>query len=132
MADFAKLAATALRLIEKNGRTVSFFKRSTTPANALQPWRGTAALDATADPVDVVACVVPASGSGFGRRRVVDGELAEAFEQVALVAASSFPAGVEVERLSTVLDGKRSWKVENVEKLQPADVPLVYVFGLTS
>lgn len=132
MADFAKLAATAQRLIEKNGRTVSFFKRSTTPASSGQPWRGTAALDATADPVDARACFVPPSGSGFGRTRVVDGELAEAFEQIALVAASSFPADVDPERLSSILDGKRSWRIDNVDKLQPADVPLVYVFGLTS
>lgn len=132
MADFVKLAATAKRLIEKNGRVVSLFKRSTTPANASQPWRGATALDASGNPLNVIACVVPAAGSGFGRRRVVDGELAEAFEQVALVAASSLPADTELERFSTVVDGKRTWKIDAVDKLQPADVPLVYVLGLTS
>jgi len=132
VADFVKLAATAKRLIEKNGRTVSLYKRSTTPANTLQPWRGTTALDATGDPLDVIACVVPAAGSGFGRRRIVDGELAEAFEQVALVAASSVPDGADLERFSTMVDGKRAWKIDAVDKLQPADVPLVFVLGLTS
>ena len=132
MADFVKLAATAKRLVEKNGRTLSLYKRSVTPANSSQPWRGTGVADTTGDPLDVIGCVVPASGSGFGRRRVVDGELAEAFEQVALVAASSVPVGIDLERFSTIVDGKRAWKIDNVEKLQPADVPLVFVLGLTS
>jgi hypothetical protein len=132
VADFVKLAATAKRLIEKNGRTLSLYKRSTTPANALQPWRGTAAADADGDPLDLIVCVVPASGSGFGRERVVDGELAEAFSEVGLIAASSVPAGVDLERFSSLVDGKRAWKINKVGKLQPADVPLVFVLELSS
>lgn len=127
MADFAKLAATAKRLIEKNGRPIDLYRRSTTPADPLKPWRGTE-LTATGGALQGVrAAVVPAAGSGFGRTRTNDTTRDSARDQVALIAASSIPAGVDLEVFTEIVDGGRSWRIGEVWKLQPADIPLVFV-----
>lgn len=132
MADFVRLAVTAKRLIEKNGRTLVFYKRERTAANPAQPWRGASAATTDGSGVGILGCVVPASGSGFGRQRSVDGTSADTFEQVALIAANSVPAGADLESFSSIVDGKRAWKIDGIEKLQPADVPLVFVVRLST
>ena len=40
MADFVKLAATAQRLVEANGRAVDLFRVNRTPDDPARPWRG--------------------------------------------------------------------------------------------
>lgn len=133
MADFVRLAVTAKRLIEKNGRTLLFYKRERTAANPAQPWRGATAATPDGSGVSILGCVVPASGSGFGRQRSVDGTSADTFEQVALIAANSVPAGADLESFSSVVDtDSRAWKIDGVEKMQPADVPLVFVVRLST
>lgn len=40
MANYVRLAATAKRLIEKNGQNLTFTKNSEIPADPTKPWRG--------------------------------------------------------------------------------------------
>lgn len=132
MVDYTRLAATAKRLVEKNGRTLSLYKRSRTASAPLQPWRGTVEQDPAGAGISVIGVVVPAAGSGFGRARTVDGTLAESFDEVAIVAAASLPDGVELEGFSNLVDDSRSWKIDGVEKLKPGDTSLLYVLRLSS
>lgn len=132
MVDFARLAQTAQRLIEANGRSVMLRKRDRTPADPAEPWRGP---DTTPTPPDgdvqtAIVAFVPPSGTGFGRNRIIDGTLADSFDQIGLLAADSVP-GIDIEDFSTVEDGTKAWKIENVKTLRPADQTIIYALSLT-
>jgi hypothetical protein len=53
MADYVRLAATAKRLVESNGRPVSFVRLQDAPADPDKPWRG--AADPRTPPAATVA-----------------------------------------------------------------------------
>lgn len=137
MADFVKLAATAKRLVEKNGREVELFKADRTPADSTKPWRGSAARPTPAKGgrrIRAKMAFVPASGSGFGKL-VADsgGSLQQAFDQVGLLASASLPTGVasrEVEESDHVVDGDDVWKVVTRGHLRPSSTSVLFVLGL--
>lgn len=133
MVDFTKAAATAQRLVEANGRSVSFLKDNRDPDNAAEPWRGTSTAPAGGQGGDTqtgIGCFVPASGSGLGRLvQDTTGQLVTAFEQVCLVAADSLP-GIDLEGFDRVLDGAVSWKIKARGQLKPATTPVLWVLGL--
>jgi len=133
MADFAKLAATAKRLIEANGRTLTLRKRNRTPESAAQPWRGPAATPATAASgvtLSVVGVVVPVTGTGLGSVKVVGDTLTQRFEQAALIASASLPTGVDLKEFGTLVDGDRAWTIARVQELRPASTSVIYALGL--
>ncbi len=133
MVNFTKLAATAKRLVEANGRSVSLIKDNRDPDNAAEPWRGTSTAPVGGQQGDTqaaTAAFVPASGSGLGRLvQDATGQLATAFEQVCFVAADSV-AGVDLEPFDRVVDGAVSWKIVARGRLQPASTPLLWILGL--
>ena len=133
MADFVKLAATAKRLVEKNGREVQLVKRNRTSSDPAQPWRGNdGALSVAqgAASLTAIGCFVPASGSGLGRLvQDVTGRLVTAFEQVGLIASDSV-ADADLSGFDYVVDGAVQWKIEARGELRPANKSLLWVMGL--
>lgn len=134
MVNYTRLAATAKRLIEANGRSVTFRMRDRTAANVAQPWRGPDNIPTPPDGevVTAVGVFVPAEGSGLGRQRVVDGTLLDTSEQVCIVAATSLPSGTDLGQFSTVEDTGRAWKIDYVDTLAPGATTLIYVLGVSS
>lgn len=132
MPDYTQLAATAKRLIEANGRSVTFRRADAAPANASQPWRGPDAVPTPPDGavVTAVAAFVP-PGSGFGRTRANTPELAQLLTQVCLVAQASLPDGTDLATFQTVVDGSRAWRIETVDTLAPSTTTLIYAVGLS-
>ena len=149
MADFVKAAATAKRLIEANGRSVTFFKLNRTAADPTKPWRGptldadpTSALEGSK--VTAKAAFVPASGSGFGRdardrttaaqrqEGGAGGTLVRDIKQIALVAASSMPSGTDLELFDAMRDGDRVWKIQFANILAPATTDIIWEVGVGS
>ena len=137
MADFVKLAATAKRLIEKNGRAVTLYRRERTPAVSSDPWRGTPASakpEATLGPVKMA--FVPAGGSGLGKMITdASGQLTKEIDQVGFLAADSVvalsPAEPDVKKYDTLVDGsERAYKIQQVGELKPADTTVIYFLGL--
>lgn len=134
MVDQVKLAATAERLIEANGRSATFRKRDRTPENASQPWRGPDKVPTAPDGASVtaIACFVPAGNTSFlGEGRLVAADLSDRFDQVCLVAHDSLPTGTRLEDFSTVEDDSRAWKIARAELLQPGGTRMIYALGLT-
>jgi len=137
VADFAKAAATAKRLIEANGRAVTLRKLNRTPDDVAKPWNGSTATPSTGAG-GVVAAVtmafVPPSGSGLGKLiQDVEGELVAGYDQVGLVATDSLPAGVtaaDMEKAETVTDGADAWRVISRAHLKPADRSVLFAFAL--
>lgn len=122
MADFEKLALTAKRLIEANGRTVTVSKLANTATDATKPWRTTS---------------VPVAESVSGRAVFVDpSSLGRLFEnvddvkrgtQVVLFAAEN-DGGFELETFDTITDFTAEWKILRTKVLNPASVRLLYAF----
>lgn len=121
--DYVKLAGTAQRLIDKTGRLVQVQRLDKTPADGDKPWKG-AGTPTVAQEKELKATFVPASG-GLGRD-LVDEELLKRVEQVALVA----PTDVNLEDFNLFVDGGSKWRVEWVQVLKPADLVLLYIFGV--
>jgi hypothetical protein len=139
MVDYVKLAATALKLIEKNGRAVTLVKLSEVPANASEPWKGPAsasvsvgepgALGAGKVGIEVIACFVSFS----------DTDLAELFgpangvrrgQKTVFVAGDSV-APEELRSFDRLIDGADVWSIESVDTLRPGDVSLLHYLVLT-
>lgn len=131
MVDFVKVAATAKRLVEANGRSVTLYKDSRTPADSAKPWRGPD--DSSTEESDtVIAAFVPPRGtflSGFFRDN--DSNLVRDLNQIALVAASS-ASGKDLTKYDSLLDGDRTWKIRLVERLRPGGTDILWVLGLRS
>jgi len=134
------LAATAKRLIEKHGRTVTLYRSERTPANASQPWRGVPQGTAPEDTMGPVAVAfVPPSGSGFGKALIdEEGQLTKAIDQVGLLAADSVaalspaPTVTDPARYDRLVDGVHAYRIVSVGTLAPGTVTMLYVLGLKS
>ncbi len=122
MANFTKLAATALRLINANGRTVTVVKRGNNPVDSDKPWRGQADFDKTV--VSGKAVFVNSSDLGF---TVTDENNVKRSVKVALFAASS-DGDSELETFDEIRDGSVKWQITKTEVLAPGDIRLLYMF----
>lgn len=138
MVDYTKLAATAQRLVQKNGRTVTLVRRSTTPANSSEPWKG---------PADEAATITT-PGTTTGKVGITvkavfaksDAELAELFglagEELRRGAKFAFVAGADMTpedlaTFDTVIDGADVWQIESSDTLRPGDIALLHALELT-
>ena len=135
MVDMVKAAATAKRLIEENGRTVTFYKLNRDPDAPAEPWLGTSTPPdplADGDFFDAIVSFVPPSGTGFGRS-VADqaAQLNVTLQQIGLLASDSIPVGVNVEEFDNISDGPDNWKIVVRDHLRPADVSIMFAVGLT-
>mgnify|MGYP001590155224 CR=1 FL=1 len=118
MVDYARLAAVAERLINANGRTLTF-QEAVTVADATEPWRGGAA-DAE-----------PASAEAIGV--VIDYDLREIDEKLVLRGDkrcfTRLPGGdVDSKKFVSVVDSDNGevWKIVQINKIAPGTVMLVY------
>jgi hypothetical protein len=116
VANFVKLAATALRLIEKNGRAVSIRKVTTAvPPDPTKPW--IPGVEVTAD----TACV----GAFFDSdRSYITGQLIPEDTSLVLIAADGL--GVTPIGKDRLVDGADVWEITSVGTLKPADVTLLF------
>lgn len=139
--DYAKLAQTAKRLIEKNGAPMTFSKLGRKPADAAKPWRGPVAdvsdpAEAT-DPISypsVKAVIVPIDwnkgdpriGELYGTNSLSQDILARGLSTL-YVAEQSFPAGhVSIKTLDYVDDGETKWKIVNAVQIKPGETEIIY------
>lgn len=128
MVNYERLAATAQRLIEANGRTVTLFKKDRAPANPSQPWRGPGEEpEGTLSPV---AAIVPVRGTGLGKMTKDEkGGLSRNADMVALIASSSV-AGVDLAEYDSLLDREQLFKIVEREELNPGSTSLIFSLGL--
>jgi hypothetical protein len=120
--DFTKSAATAKRLIDANGRTVTVAKRGNNPQDSDKPWRGQADYDIAT--VSGKAVFVNSSDLGYS---VLDEDNVKRSVKVALFAASN-DGGEELETFDEIRDGNVKWQITKAELLAPADTRVLYAF----
>lgn len=124
MSDHSKFIATALRLIAKHGRDISFEVISPTPQDNERPWRGTVSAPATIGPLK--AAFVPFRGFTFGSE-YTDNQLFKDCDEVCLVAGGQG----ELENAHMLIDNSKHFKIEWVQRLRPGEQTILYALGVT-
>lgn len=132
MVNFVSLAATAKRLIEANGRSVTLVQKSTTPGDASMPWRGP---DEDATPPTETAVIgvflSATSETELGEMlALIDAGLVQRGNKFLMVAADSLGT-LDIKAQASVVDGSQVWKVQEVATLQPGATPLLHALVLT-
>lgn len=127
MPNYAKLAATAQRLIAKSGRIITLVEFNSTPADSDKPWRG--AVDPRIDPDNTLETsgvfAPPSSAVHLGMSTEISDFLKKS-TQIILVATTD-----DLKDYNEVIDtdGMR-WKIKGMEKLRPANTTLLYFIGV--
>lgn len=122
MADHAKFAALAKRLITKHGRTVTFKQLPNTPVDPTKPWKGAATAPTVI--ATSIAVFVPPKGLEFGTD-FLDEQLLKSCTEVCLANADA-----DLTKAHLLHDGGQDFKINWVRRLQPADIALVYAIGV--
>lgn len=128
MVDFTKLAATAQRLISKNGRVVTFVKRTASVLDPSQPWKGSVDSEETVDlscvfvtPNQVRIFGLSALGDAVGFQDMI------AFSEQLII---TFPGENNLREYQTIRDDGINWNVTAYQFLKPATVNLLAFAGV--
>lgn len=113
------------RMIDSSGRAVTVSKQGAQAQDQDQPWRGQDKYP----PAQVTGNGVYVSANSLGHL-VQNKEGLKRAQQVLLFPADD-DQGQLLEDFDQVLDGTTSWRISQVEVLQPGEVRMLYVFGLT-
>ena len=127
MVDYVRVLALAQRLIEENGRQVTFQKLSATPVNAQTPWKGPATPTVAEEELAYAVFVPHAGNIEFGEK-FIDKELLGRCELFCLVAAET---DVDLKDFNQIVDVLVTYKVNWMRILQPGTTRLLYVFGVS-
>ena len=123
MVDYVKLSATAKRLIEKNGRDLVLEKKSRTPADSIKSWRGPSSTSSGTS-VTVKGVVVPPDNFSD-----TDGQLIRRGQLRVLISNESVDdqqTGLDITEFDSIKDGSDSYKIVEVNRVEPGALPLIY------
>lgn len=125
MPNFVKLAATAKRLIDGSGRTISVIREAAVVVDSSQPWRS--------DPTPVTTTVTGkaafvSAGSGLGITFIT--EAVRRGNQVCMFPADD-DGGNDLTKFTKIADNLVEWQILKAEVLQPAETKLVYLFEVS-
>ena len=116
MVDFAKSARTAKRLIDKNGRLVTFIKNSRTLLDDSKPWGESKGSQIT---FDTIASFVDYEVNE------IDGVKIKVGDKKLLVNAIDNGAHILTD-FEYIQDGQIQWRIKNVNIIQPADIAVMF------
>ena len=131
--NYEKIALTAKRLINKNGRSIQLYKLDGSSADPTKPWRGAVGAPKKIAPVSVKAVFaigntsIPTESRGLAFDWV-DHELLKVSRHVCLVAAEGVPILDDYKPMIEV-NSTKEWNVIWGQCLQPGDKRLLYCFG---
>lgn len=122
--NYAKLAATAQRLIDTNGQAVTFYHVSHEPTDPAKPWRG-AGSETTDEEISAIGVVVP-------NDEIDDKEGQRRGDAIAYVASLKFgldvdPTPEDMVKIDRMVDSDGyTWHVHGVHILNPGGVRILY------
>lgn len=125
--DYTSIAATAKSLVAQFGRTVTFVELGDVPADPAKPYLGSASPRGA--PKQTLALpavfVEPSSLQALGRGDVSDDFLKRS-TQIALVFSAT-----ALEPFDEIIDTDTSrWKIQDLSRLKPGAVDLLWFVGL--
>ena len=131
--DYAVLAARTKVEIDANGRSVQLARHNTTALNPLQPWRGGVVTPLDIVPIDIIAIFAGLSG---GDRASLSARLErEGVKRREFAKATTSAVGLntaDIRNYDVILDGPTEiWTIEEFSAIEPASIPIVFVFTLS-
>lgn len=125
MANHTKFLRLAQRLIAKHGRSVTFVQIVSESEDPETPWKGPVDGPQDVPLATTMGAMVPFRGNDFGSLWQ-DFDLSKTADEVLLVAGVP---GVDLLQAHKVIDGLER-KIEWVQHLKPADLTIMYAFGV--
>lgn len=129
MPDYVRLAATASRLIEKSGRSITFVKLNETADDPAKPWRGPPDGGDTNLPLFGVF-VPPNTVRQFGLSALGEGtefdDLVTRSEQIII----TFQGENDLRDYTEVEDRGERWGIIGLQVLRPGDTTLLAFVGV--
>lgn len=123
MADHQRFLDIAVRLIAQHGREIVLQELSLVPKDPLKPWLGTS--EQPINHTGIMGVMVPYSGNEFGSNWNNNGVFKEVAE-VILVAGQP----VSLDDCKLIQDEGATYKIAWVQKLRPANLTVLYAFGI--
>lgn len=120
--DYSEIVQVTKDLISEYGRSVVLSRDSADPKDPAKPWQGNNRSTITQG---VDAVFVPASGADLGMDSVTD-EMLQRVTEVCLVAQ----APQVLLGFDKINDSGVTYQIEWCQVLKPANVILLYVFGV--
>ncbi len=129
--NYTTMAATAKRLIDASGRSVTLNRFNQTPPDTDVPWEGPADPSATPDATAVViGTFVPmTTGKDLGLE-TLDADLMKRTAEVCLVGPGTIDPPFDLATANELVDGTVHKKVTFVRTLKPASITLLYFIGV--
>lgn len=129
--DYTKLAATAKRLVDQSGRSVTLNRFDQSPPDDDIPWEGPADPSDTPDATaTVIGCFVPLeTGKSLGLE-TLDVDLMKRTAEVCLVAPGTISPPFDLATANELVDDSVSKRVTFVRTLKPASITLLYFIGV--
>ena len=132
MVDYVRMAATAQRLITKNGRSIQFARPDNAPANANRPWKGPlTGEEAQPLTINLMGVFVPPNTvRQFGLTALGEGteyrDLVTYSQQIIITA----PGEQDLREFISVIDRDERWGIIGLQVLRPADITLLAFVGV--
>jgi hypothetical protein len=127
--DYTRLAEMAERLVRNNGRSISFVKLNTTPANPSRPWKGPASGGETTLALNGVF-VPPNTVRQFGLTALGEGtefkDLVTFSEQIIITAQGDN----DLREFTSVVDNGDRWGIIGLQVLKPGSTTLLAFVGV--
>lgn len=124
--DYNRALALANRLIEKNGTLVKLQRLSAAPADSTKPWKG-AGVPTVEKTTTAKAVFLPVYGKTNLGLDFIDDELLKRCKEVALIAGQA----QDLTTYNQFFQGAVTFPVQWVQVLKPADIALLYAFGVS-
>jgi hypothetical protein len=127
--DYSRLATTAARLIQSNGRSITFVKLSEAVDDPAKPWNGPGAGAETTLALNGVF-VPPNTVRQFGLSALGEGtefrDLVTFSEQIIITAQGEN----DLREYSSVVDRDDRWGIIGLQVLRPGDTSLIAFVGV--
>ena len=133
MVNYVRLEATATRLINRNGRDITFQGFDRAPDDPLRPWRGPASSAPASTFATRGAFVPPNTVRQFRLTALGEGtdfdDLVRFSEQVIIVTYNGNRT-VDLRAFDQVLDRTTTWGIVGLQVLRPADIQMIAYVGV--
>lgn len=130
MANYEKLKATALRLITKNGKTVTLNRFAKSAADPAKPWRGPADMQgpvAATQTEKAVELGVNNELGSFGKMISKD-DIPDCVTDMWMVARTD--GNEDLENYDQLIDDEgTAHKIEMAVRIKPGSITILYVLG---
>lgn len=129
MVNYSRLATTAARLIQSNGRSITFCKLNETPTDPTKPWYGPGDGEETLLALNGVF-VPPNTVRQFGLSALGEGtefkDLIAFSEQVIITAQGDN----DLREYTSVIDRNDRWGIIGLQVLRPGDDSIIAFVGV--